>query len=108
MWSDLVPAGSTWLPISALGAITAAVVAMVAAWRKWKAGEIEDDGILLQRVLAEITRKDQEIETKSKQSRAKDNEIDELRKRLRRAEDAGAIYRRQLIENNIVPAEVPS
>ena len=105
---EFIPAGSTWLPVTALGAIAAAIVSCVAAWRKWKSGEIEDDGILLQRLLAELHRKDLEIDRKNASIKELDDEIDSLRKRFRRVEDVASVYRRQLIENKIQPEEVPS
>lgn len=105
MWNEILPAGAQWLPVSAAGAIVSALLLCVSAWRKWKSGEIEDDGILIKRLLAEIDRLNIELERKRIRARARDDEIDELRKSLRHVEDKAAIYYRQLEIAKIRPEE---
>lgn len=94
-----------WLAI--IGGFISILGVGVGVWRKWRAGEIEDDGILINRLDKDNERLREQLALKDKIIASKDEVIDELRIRARRGEDAAAVYYRQLIQEGIRPKELP-
>lgn len=72
----------------------------VGVYRKLKSGEIEDDGTLLDRVSKDNVNLRAQLDLTNLK-------YEDERLQRRHAEDAAAIYYRQLIDEKLVPKEVP-
>lgn len=104
MWNEIIPAGSAWLPAIALGAVVAALTAIVAAYRKLRAGDIEDDGTLLNRAYDVARRAEERAEMAVREKNAVISELEEERRKRWSIEDKCSSYRR-LLQSHGHPAK---
>jgi hypothetical protein len=74
---------------------------IVGVYRKWKSGEIEDDGTLLDRMGADNVNLRQQLDLANVK-------LEDERLRRMAAEESDALHRRQLIDEGFIPKEVRS
>lgn len=75
------------------------IATMVGVYRKWKAGEIEDDGTLLDRVTSDNANLRTQLDLVNLK-------YEDERLMRRHAEDKAAVWHRQLREEGFIPKEV--
>ncbi len=100
MLSELLPQGPTPLWLLFASAIMTMIGMALGYWRKWKSGEIEDDGIL-------VVRLNDDNKNLRLQLVELNAEIERLRRGKRRSDDAAAIWKRQLMVEGFTPNPVP-
>ena len=98
MWSSIVPSGA--LPFYAIIVLSFGtfLTTLVAVWRRWKTGQLEDSGTLLKRY-------DDDNRALRIQLLSAENSADLEREKRVKAEELNSIFRRQLRENGITPFE---
>lgn len=100
-----LPSGSPlWLVV--LGGFVSFVAIAVGVIRKWKAGEIADDGVILDRVNRDNVNLREQLATALKDKELLHVLLDDERIKRRHAEDAAAIYYRQLTVAKMTPEKV--